>query len=221
MPERVSIETADGVSLIGDWYEGPAGAPVALLLHMMPADRTSWRNFSGFLLAADWSALAIDLRGHGESTVSSGGPLDYRSFTDEDHQASMGDLEAAIRWLEARGVAKTRIALVGASIGANLSIAYASEHVAIPAVAALSPGLDYRGITTDDKVARFRVGQSLLLAASAADERSAVCVRSLKERKADATALEFQDAGHGTDMLERAPGLIDDLVGWLKTAIAE
>ena len=93
--------------------------------------------------------------------------------------------------------------------------------MAVPAVAALSPGLDYRGITTDDKVVRFRVGQRLFLAASASDERSAACIRELHERKPDAVAYEFPDAGHGTAMLEQAPGLMDGLANWLRDALAE
>ena len=66
MPQRIELKTKDGVSVIGDYY-APSQASVKglLLLHMMPADRTSWNAFAGRMQAAGWHVLAIDLRGHG------------------------------------------------------------------------------------------------------------------------------------------------------------
>ncbi|OGL72895.1 hypothetical protein A3C96_02425 [Candidatus Uhrbacteria bacterium RIFCSPHIGHO2_02_FULL_60_10] len=218
MPERTAIRTADGVEIIGDWWAGQNRA--ALLLHMMPADRRSWQELADRLAAGGWAVLAIDLRGHGESLAASGGrTLDYRKFTDAEHQASRLDLQAALAWLATKGFPVERVALVGASIGANLAITAASEEPKLPAVAALSPGDDYRGVRTPGAVARFRPEQALFLAASDEDQISAKCVRGLKEIKPDAELRVLSDAGHGTTLLERRPEMTAELAAWLESVL--
>lgn len=217
MSEKVNFDTEDGVTIYADHYASGADGPSALLLHMMPATKESWSAFAAALLDAGFShVLAIDLRGHGESVWRGDERIDYKQFEDADHQAKIMDVEAAVRWLEGRGAVKERLALVGASIGANLAIAYGAEHGEIPAVVALSPGLDYRGVTTPDKVAVFGPGQGLFLAASEEDELSFKTDRQLAAIKSDAVLKEFNGAGHGMAMFEKVPGLMAEVVEWLK-----
>lgn len=220
MPQRVEITTSDGVRIAGLFYAGCAGGPAALLLHMMPAVKESWTDFAERLVASGFAVLAIDLRGHGESRETVAGErLDYKLFEDEDHQAKIKDVEAAAAWLAERCAPLRRLVVIGASIGANLAIAYAADHHDVPAAAALSPGLDYRGVTTPDKVRRFRPDQSLFLAASSEDELSFSTDRQLAGIKPDATVKEYDGAGHGTTMFETRPELLPELAGWLKEKV--
>lgn len=217
MPERVDFNTEDGVTIVADFYEGQTGGPSALLLHMMPADRKSWRGFATALLDAGYSrVLAIDLRGHGESVRKGNEKLDYRQFEDADHQAKIMDVEAAVRWLESRGAEQKRLTVAGASIGANLAIAFGADHPEISAVVALSPGLDYRGVTTPDKVERYAPEQGLFLAASEEDELSFRTDRQLADIKDDAVLKELKGAGHGTKMFDNEPVLMAEVVEWLR-----
>lgn len=217
MSARVTFSTSDGVTIVGDLYEGPVGGPSALLLHMMPATKESWGSTALALIAAGFSSvLAIDLRGHGESVESAPVRLDYKAFTDAEHQAKIRDVEASAAWLEKeRGADQRRLVLIGASIGANLAISFAAAHPDIPAVVALSPGLDYHGVTAVDKVAAFAADQALLLVASADDEYSLTTIRTLSELDPEAEMIELVGAGHGTLMLERQPDLVDQVVRWL------
>ncbi|MBI4457918.1 alpha/beta fold hydrolase, partial [Candidatus Uhrbacteria bacterium] len=164
----VAFTTSDGVTIAGSLFIGPAGGPAALLLHMMPKTKESWAPLAEALVGAGFgSVLAIDLRGHGESLRQGDRRLDYKNFSDAEHQAKMLDVEAAVEWLmKERGARLDRAVIVGASIGANLAIRFAADHPEVPAVAALSPGLDYRGVTTADAVARLRPKQAFFLAAS-------------------------------------------------------
>lgn len=213
MPERVSFAAADGVTLVGDYYQTPKQGPAVLLLHMMPATRESWREFAPKLVARGFSVLAIDLRGHGESVSGPTGAIDYRKFSDSEHKASLLDVDAAVRWLEEQG--GSPVALVGASIGANLAITYAADHHDIPAVAALSPGWDYRGVTTPENAAKFGASQSLWLAASDDDDFSFQTDKRLSSIVPTATVKELSAAGHGTMMFDRDPVLMDELADWL------
>ena len=221
MPQSVEFTTKDGVKIAGTFHSGRAGGPAALLLHMMPATKESWDGFARLLARAGFAVLAIDLRGHGESReTASGERLDYKLFEDRDHQAKIRDVEAAAGWLADHQAPLGRLVVIGASIGANLAIAYAAAHPRVLAVAALSPGLDYRGVTTPDKVRKMASGQSLFLAASAEDELSFKTDRELAGIKPDAVVKEYDGAGHGTGMFAARPELMAELAAWLvqKTA---
>ena len=216
-PQKVWLTTSDGVKLAGLFFAGPAGGPGALLLHMMPATKESWSGLAPLLVAAGFSILAIDLRGHGESrwTVD-GRRLDHELFEDRDHQAKIRDVEAAADWLRREGgLGQRPLVVAGASIGANLSIAYAAGHPEVRAAAALSPGLDYRGVTTPDKVRLFAPGQGLFLAASAEDELSFRTDRELAAIRPSAVLKEYRGAGHGTAMFGPRPELPAELTVWL------
>lgn len=220
MPKKVSFETDDGVTIFADYYENGTDGPAALLLHMMPATKESWQPFAAALIDAGFSrVLAIDLRGHGESIMQNGHRIDYRDFEDADHQTKIKDVDAAVAWLEDRGATKSRLAVAGASIGANLAIVYGADHADVPAVVAMSPGYDYRGVTTPDKMAMYAPGQGLYLVASEEDELSFTTDRQLKELKEDATLKELKDAGHGTRMFDNDPALMGEIIEWLKQRV--
>jgi pimeloyl-ACP methyl ester carboxylesterase len=219
---RIELITSDGVIVAGDFYPASAAATsaarTALLLHMMPATRLSWRPFAELLAAVGVQSLAIDLRGHGESTrTKSGLTLDYRAFTPAEHQAKRHEVAEAVAWLQAeRGVIQGELALVGASIGANLAIDYAATHPNVRATVALSPGLDYKGLTTADRVTAMQPGQALLLVASEDDQHGSwETVNRLVKLRRGVELMGFADAGHGTTMFERSPDLMPRVRDWL------
>jgi len=217
--ETVNFTTEDGVTIVADWYQ-PAQEPRAavLLLHMMPATRKSWEGLIKELIAVDFAVLAIDLRGHGESIKSDWGSLDYTKFTDSEHQASRLDIIGAINFLKEQGFSKERIAIGGASIGANLALDYASRNKEIKIVVLLSPGLDYRGIETQPLIEKLSQNQSVFIAVSKEDSyafnSSKILAQGLKIKK-ELKILE--GAGHGTAMFEKEPKLKEDIVTWLKS----
>lgn len=218
MHQRIEFKTQDGVALVGDYY-APAGSwpRGLLLLHMMPADRASWRAFAEKMQAGGWPVLAVDLRGHGESQ---GGPEGYRKFSDAEHQASRFDVEAGAEFLKSKGVLE--LALGGASIGANLAFGYLAEHPEARSVFLLSPGLDYRGVRTEDAARSLRSGQAVYFAASRDDVYSAESAERLHgitpAGAAKAIRL-FDAAGHGTAMFEREPSFMDEVAAWLQKSL--
>jgi len=222
--ERITFLTDDGVTIVGDYQqgngEGQHSGKAALFLHMMPATRQSWSALADRLAGDGFATLAIDMRGHGESTAGPNGTvLDRNTFSDEQQQAKIRDVEASVRWLMEKGFAPTKIAIVGASIGANLAIAYAGSNEGIPAVVALSPGLDYHGVATESAAAAMPRSQKLLLVASAEDEYALQSVRRLAQVKEDAEVQEQVDGGHGSKMLEQIPGFFEYVVAWVENNV--
>ena len=128
------FQTKDQVLIVGDWMSTEKPKAAALLLHMMPATRESWDELQEALEKKNIASLAIDLRGHGESMKQGLNEIDYKNFTDFEHQETMLDIEASFQFLAKKGFTYSNIFLVGASIGANLALQAASEHKQIPAV---------------------------------------------------------------------------------------
>jgi pimeloyl-ACP methyl ester carboxylesterase len=154
----VRLTTADDVGIIATYYPTDRDrVPAVLLLHGLNRDRSEWNEFALLLQRNGIAALAIDFRGHGESTrkLTAAGPVELKlqDFTERDLQNMLLDVEAAVDWLQAQSeIDKKHIALIGASFGANIALRYAALNEDLAGVALLSPGLNYRGIRTDDVI---------------------------------------------------------------------
>lgn len=205
VPLEVEIAAADGLTLRGLYYPQPESAPGVLLLHMLGRNKESWEGLAAALQAAGFAALAVDLRGHG----ATGGAADWT--------LARGDTLAMLDFLRRQpNVDPARVGIVGASIGANLALAGCASDAACRAVVALSPGLDYRGVTTEDAIPALGARPALFVA-SEDDAYSAQTARTLDGlARGDHQLQIYQAAGHGTAMLSAEPGLIDLIVTWLK-----
>ena len=212
--ETIYLSTKDNITIVGDYYPGTKKSGI-LLLHMMPADRTSWRIFAEKLQEKGYHVCAIDLRGHGEST---GGPRGYQTFSDAEHQKSLYDIESVVVFLRSKGVEKLHLG--GASIGANLALQFSAQHQEeVISLMLLSPGLDYHGIHADIWVDNLKPYQALLLAASDDDIYSFTSVKSLFEHASNLLRHDVKllsEAGHGTTMFQKNAGFIDELIAWLE-----
>lgn len=214
-PEPIVLTTKDGVPIAGAIHDADQPKAAVLLLHMMPATKESWSAFSSALSGLGVASLAIDLRGHGASTAGPSGTLDYRTFSDAQHQAARLDVEAALALLRSRypGVP---LRVAGASIGANLAIRAMAEHPDVARCLALSPGLVYHGVETDDAVGRLRAGQRLLLAVSEEDTYASESVSRLAaSASCPVEREELRGAGHGTRMFEADPGFMRRAASWI------
>lgn len=212
MPQTITLATSDGLEIVGDYY-AQDGEKFAILLHMMPATKESWQDFAIELHKNGYSSIAIDLRGHGDSTL--GGEIDYTQFEDQEHAASIADVYAAKAFLLAQGAKEENIVIIGASIGANLALQFLAENPAMKKAIALSPGLDYRSVTTNDKVMAYGDDQFAMVVASQEDEYSYISIQKLAELSGQVESREEEGIGHGTDMFKGKPELMNELISWL------
>lgn len=132
--ETVSIASRDPGITVSGWYIPSArpDAPVVLITHGLGAGASDCKRnprvllIAGMLHRAGYSALVIDAREHGDSTVENGrwggGSEEFR------------DILGAWDWLvNTRGIAPERIGLVGYSGGSGATIIAFGEE---PRVAA-------------------------------------------------------------------------------------
>ncbi len=212
---HITLTTEDNVRISADYYPA-SGSQGALLLHMMPATKESWRGFAAKLQRLGVKVLAIDLRGHGQSE---GGPDGFRSFSDVQHQESIADVAAGARYLAEQGVAEKNLSVIGASIGANLALWYGAMHPAVSRIVLLSPGLNYRGIETLPLAGKLQASQRVFIAASRDDDGNADMARQIFEALPENTAnrlVIYRAAGHGTSMFgKEKPDLEEEILDWL------
>jgi alpha-beta hydrolase superfamily lysophospholipase len=209
--EKVSFRTTDGVDIAADFYPAGSGRGV-LLVHQFNRDKKSYAGLANALNTNGFAALALDLRGHGESR-GAGALSDPQSLRPQDFADMEKDLLAAARFLASKGV--TRFYIVGASIGANLAISYPVHHAGFSASVALSPGIDFKGLQPLADAKRTRV--PLLVVSSRDDAYSfSSSARLLDAVSAEKDWIRFDSAGHGTDMLKNEAGLPSRILDWIQ-----
>lgn len=78
----IAWQTPEGIRLAGEAFGDPDGQPV-VLLHGGGQTRYAWGNAARALARAGFYAMAVDLRGHGESDWSEEGHYTLRTFADD------------------------------------------------------------------------------------------------------------------------------------------
>ncbi len=208
--ESRSFTASDGLE-IQTTYATPGGEapfPGIILLHMLGSNRQIWES-TGMIDALrlqGYAVLAIDMRGHGET----GGDRDWALAREDfsmiyDQFVMFPEVDAA------------KTAVIGGSIGSNMSLALGVDRPQIQTAILLSPGLDYRGVTTDDLIVQYE-DRPILIVASEEDGYSADSSRTLFETAVNAELEIFNGAGHGTTMLSNEPFLEELIVNWLTDA---
>ncbi len=207
-PRPVDLLTIDRVSLQAIYYppknlESSPGT--LLLLHEAYQDSHSWDDFSQAAQKKNYAVFTVDLRGHGHSggEKTFDGAMDY-------------DVDAALAWLQTcPDVDKERIAIVGASLGANLALRAGARHPEIKSVVLLSPRMSLWEIGIDEAAINYG-SRPLLLIATEQDSYSAATVQKLGQQVRGKHKLQLgAGAEHGTRMMASHPELTSLMLNWL------
>lgn len=227
----VHFNTTDYVGIAGTYYPvDQPHVPAVLLIHSVHRDRNVWADFATLLQHNGLAVLAIDLRGHGESDrkLTAEGPvkIDSRDLTSRDYQDMLLDVEAAVNWLQAQpGIDGKHVALIGESVGANIALRYAAVNEDLAAVVLFSPGINYRGIRTDDVMHQFgRTPFHIFVSQNDAFafESSKQLIEIHQELGTDTATNELTvctGSLHGAEMLKSVRNLPQMTLAWLKEAL--
>ena len=178
-----------------------------VLAHMVGRDARDWEFLSKRLDGVKLSTVAIDLRGHGKSAKAGS------ELSEGDYKSMVHDLEAGVNWLRKNGV--TEVSCVGASIGANLCAQLGAKDPNIVNLVLLSPGLNYKGVTSGDALQNY--GDRPVLIVAAEDDRFAPRSAAVLEEAAKGQVHYelLSEGGHGTKMLTRDARLEGMITSWL------
>ena len=137
----------------------------------------------------------------------------------ENIERILADIHSARALLVERGAAPHSIAVMGASLGANLVLRYAIEHPGVAAVVLVSPGEEYHGVAIDTSD-----GDSwkwpMLLMISSGDAYAAATGREMNRTAPGYVELrEYDGSAHGTDLLDRSEQANEQVLLWLSQII--
>ncbi|MBL8602196.1 MAG: alpha/beta fold hydrolase [Myxococcales bacterium] len=216
----------DGWSAVGSFVaaERPRGA--LLFVHQLGSDRTEWAPALGRLIADRDApaALALDLRGHGESGRNPDGvQVSWRSFERDPArwQALALDVAAGVRFLSLHAQA-SRVVVVGAGVGGSAAALAAAEEANVAALVLISPGLEYHGVRLEDALRRYlATGRRVLLVAGDGDRESVEAVEALQALQQGLVdrVIEGGNDGHGVSLLRAAPDRWGRLFQWADGAL--
>lgn len=218
----VTFAGEQGLTLSAEYTPGKEKGNGIVLLHMDGRSSEDWKHFAEKMGKDGFHVLALDLRGHGKSTRLPGGKtLAYENLDETQYQLMVKDVGAAVTFLRTKSSANPdAIGLAGASVGANLAIRYAATDPKISNVVLLSPGLEYKGLSSEDAVQRYGE-RPLFIAVSREDNFAAKSSLVLDSMARGIKLLKiFTGAGHGTKMMTREPSLELEMAGWLNGAYA-
>lgn len=208
----VTFETTDGITIEADYYPVKVAphkkTPVAILIHMYPADRSSWKSFVPALRKAGVAALAYDIRGKGGSIKPADKKLKegYDNRDPAHFKDAWKDVEAAKTWLgKQKNIDVGRTILIGASIGCSIALEQASLDPKIKGVVCLSPGEHYMGVDSIAHIKKCSTVPILLLSPEGEFE----AVRNLVKASGGSAKARKYPGGrehHGTGLLEAEYG---------------
>ncbi len=192
--KEVSFSADDGVKISAKYWDRKTEKKL-ILVHMLGGDKSDWNEFAE---NAPYTAIAIDLRGHGNSDG------DLQSFSDPDFNSMVLDVKAASEYMGG-----DQIIVIGASIGSNIALNYADDYN-VSGLVLLSPSHDYRGVDTRAVITRYK--EPLLIVTSRDDIQSYnPSIDMYNAAPSEEKQLKtYDDAGHGTDMLKKPD--LDDLI---------
>lgn len=193
----IGLTTSDGVRLSAD-HDGK-GEHGIVFLHGHGEDRNGWGDLPASLAAKGVQVVSLDLRGHGASQG------------DDDPLAMQADVEAAVAWLEKRGV--TYITLVGSKLGGNLALVAAGSSDAVKNVVMVSPALNANGVKVTAGLKTFGE-RELLLVAGGDDALGLKAVNMIADNVDKSTVEVLDSGGSGMKLVNRATNLETLLFTW-------
>ena len=196
----------DGLELVGTFAAPDTRTPwpTVILLHMLGGQRTDYDAQIARFTAEGYAVLALDMRGHG----ATGGEVAWDLAAEDLRMVA----ETLLNQPEIR---TDGLAILGASIGSNMALKTGAAVPWVKSVVMLSPGLDYRGVTTEDALAAYG-DRPLMIVASSEDSYAAESSQTLADTATGLVNFKlYEGAGHGTRMFGAEPGLMDLILAHL------
>lgn len=230
--QEVTFPTVDDVPVSASYVRSSNETrPVVILVHDLSDDfgRLEWLFTERFprILEAGYHALAIDLRGHGETPLPNDG-REFQGLTYSDLEDMHLEVKAAITWLRSQPTAdKARIGVIGVGLGANVAfVSMGAFPEDLRVGVALSPGFwnqDLQPVVVGAGIEPFEphsilylVGSEDVLEVPNGQVFQLAQFASVLDAVTRDSSLRVFDgvSDHGLDLLY-SPGAMQQILDWL------
>ena len=216
-PTAVQLSTRDGWSLSAVYQAPTTEQRTVILLHDLNKDKNAFATLEQDLSSAGFGFLALDFRGHGKSQNLGDVKSFRREGVDNPFNQMVKDVQAAVEFLEKKGISVEKMALVGAGLGAQVA-AKSAVLTGVPMLGLISPVTNVRDVLVIPSMRVYK--GDVLIAAAAADKRNfleASVIRNVAFLTSGEGKVTFLTAYDLTshEMLDKY--LRPSLIQWLKT----
>ncbi len=218
--QPVSLTAKDGWKLSAVYLPSAGQDHAVVLLHDLGKSGTEFASFKKALAKEGFSYVALDLRGHGQSAEAD----TYRKFAkegaDNPFNKMTQDVQAAVEFLQAKGVPVDQIYLLGTGLGANVAAKTVGLLPEVGGLALISPNVNIRDVLVVPALKLYK--GAVLIAASAGDRKGFLEASILRNvaflstgegRVTFLTAYDF--TGH--ELLDKY--ITQSVIQWLKTPL--
>jgi len=219
LAERVTFKTSDGVEIVADYIKGAKDAPAVLCIPMFRNVRATYLPLVLALKEKKFHVLVLDARGHGESAPELKKRVEARD--PKLFNAMHLDVEAGMRFLESeKGCDRTRIGLVGASVGCSVAVDSAVRHPgAVRAVVLLTPGSEYLGVPTLEHLKRWP-GTAIFTFTSTEEQRTSDgVIEALRPFDGSSHIIVPGKQIHGTRMFGKVAGIEETIANFMESRL--
>ena len=221
----VEVQTKDELILFGtltlpDNASVKNKVPLVILLHSLGNDKSVYDKLVVDLKEQDIASLAMDLRGHHQSTTRLSGKKTYwQSYSNVVFQKYPADIVEILDFIKEHYVAidTTRVGIVGADISANTAIlAAADSKYNVKTMVLFSPTLDFKGLKTPTAMVKY--GQKpVTFVVTELDTYHYKNARELeKYAQGEVNFISVKAGGTGDSILKLNPDLNKTFAEWFK-----
>lgn len=165
----VTLTTQDGWKLAAVYQPAQSEKQTVILLHDLNKNKEAFASLKESLSKNGFGYLALDLRGHGQSTTEGSVRSFAKEGVDNQFNKMTRDVDAAIGFLKEKRISPEQIILLGAGLGANVAAKSTSFWPDISAIALISPSANVRGVLAIPPMRLYK--GNILIAAGAADKK--------------------------------------------------
>lgn len=167
--QTVELTTQDGWKLAAVYQPATDKEITVVLLHDLGKKKEEFASFEKALTKEGFGYLALDLRGHGQSTANG----EYKTFAREGEDNPFNQMvldgQVAVNFLKSKKIPPQQIVLLGAGLGANVAAKTAQATAEIEYLALISPNINIRDVLTVPALRAYK--GAVLIAASAGDRK--------------------------------------------------
>ncbi len=238
--EEVSIPLADQLVLYGRLYDPSLTEPgeneipdseeyqgtkypLVILLHGLNRDHLTWSDLPATLTRAGYAVFALDLRGHGKSTITTWKRrVSWRLLQPEQWKNLHRDITQVIQYFK-KGedypeVDGSQVAVIGEKLGANVATFVGKSNAEVKALVLLSPGVEFKGIDASRGLLEYG-NPTLILSNQDFKESHSQAQHLYNWITGPKTLQVYEKIGEGAEMLTNQPGVGLQIEAWLSNIL--
>jgi pimeloyl-ACP methyl ester carboxylesterase len=216
-PQALALITSDHMTIHAQLSMPDSDAkkhPTVILIHQGGSNLHEWDFIVPSLLSMNYIVLAYDIRGHGKSS-----PVTDIYALFDDPKLAPKDLLAVLDYLKKQQyVDSSKIAVVGASVGANLAgVAIANMQVKT-AVAISAKTIAVQNLAASQQLDLHSV---FYISSNESDGKRALWAQELYSLTTSPRRLSIErgSQAHGVAIFKDKPELQQEMLEWLKLTL--